>query len=819
MRSTLTGLLIASLLAVTPAQAFVWPNQIDRIERQLRDEDVATRRGAAHQLRDLPASVSAKLALVALADPDPDVRLAVVEVAMLRAPARAAAVVVPWLGDADLRLRLAAARALAIVPDERALAALGRVLADPDAEVREAAARALGITGRPEAARMLLGHLDDPVPLVREVVVDSLARLGDSGSVVPLLAKVQDPTLSVRRRVVRALGELGDDRAASSLLLAMQDADPTVRAEALGALGRLGVTAVVPSIASVLRTEEDGEVRRRAVAALAALGSAAAVDVLVESLRDPGPGVTVGDLAAALGVVGGGATARLERCLGGQPGTVMARGCAEALGAIGGPRATVALTEALRRGVLAPVAALSALGSLGDATALPIVLEHLADPVPATRAAAADAATALLDPRHPDGRATAPIARALAAARAADERRRLARLLGRTGAPEAVTALEPLVRADDDPALRAVAIEALGEIAPAGQDRVLLEALEDTDGSMRWAAAVALWRCASGAAARALLDRFDVSAGRDRSVLALALGGALSRSRDPEVVARAAALAGRARGEERDAILEGLGRAPGPSAGALVAGFGRAEAPVQDRAKAAEALATHADAVGVLRRLVADPDGAVRANAVWSLGSAGDGSDVSRLRAALEDPDVAVAGNAAAALARLSLRTRAVVGPALCAALSSSRSYVRANALVGASLVGERCDPAVARRLLHADASPVVRRAAATLVLRIPAAEARADQVALRRCAEQDVDGAVAALCGGASPAIPAQSDPVAVYVVPAAEAGPVARAPFALVLADGLMRLGVSDRRGLVFEAAAPRGKLSLEVPAPLDR
>ena len=44
-------------------------------------------------------------------------------------------------------------------------------------------------------------------------------------------------------------------------------------------------------------------------------------------------------------------------------------------------------------------------------------------------------------------------------------------------------------------------------------------------------------------------------------------------------------------------------------------------------------------------------------------------------------------------------------------------------------------------------------------------------------------------------------------------------RAPFALVLPDGLMRLGVTDRRGALFEQAAPRGEVMLEVPAPLAR
>jgi hypothetical protein len=49
--------------------------------------------------------------------------------------------------------------------------------------------------------------------------------------------------------------------------------------------------------------------------------------------------------------------------------------------------------------------------------------------------------------------------------------------------------------------------------------------------------------------------------------------------------------------------------------------------------------------------------------------------------------------------------------------------------------------------------------------------------------------------------------------------AEPAPRAPFALLRADGLMRLGLTDRRGEVFELDAPRGYVSLAVPAPLAR
>ncbi len=59
----------------------------------------------------------------------------------------------------------------------------------------------------------------------------------------------------------------------------------------------------------------------------------------------------------------------------------------------------------------------------------------------------------------------------------------------------------------------------------------------------------------------------------------------------------------------------------------------------------------------------------------------------------------------------------------------------------------------------------------------------------------------------------------VAVYVVPDGRSAPLSRAPFTLVRADGLLRLGLADRRGELFETGAPRGVIRLGVPAALAR
>ena len=58
---------------------------------------------------------------------------------------------------------------------------------------------------------------------------------------------------------------------------------------------------------------------------------------------------------------------------------------------------------------------------------------------------------------------------------------------------------------------------------------------------------------------------------------------------------------------------------------------------------------------------------------------------------------------------------------------------------------------------------------------------------------------------------------PLVVFVVPDGGTEPKGRAPFALVLPDGTMRLGLADRRGALFVAPLPGGGVELPVPPPL--
>ncbi|WP_438042634.1 HEAT repeat domain-containing protein [Sorangium sp. So ce128] len=846
------------------AAATLWPNVPEQIARALTSGDALERRLAATRVGELAPETAIRLIQRGMSDPDVEVRLHLAGAAVrLRMP-RAGDLVIEWLGEGDARLRLAACDVIRAAPTDRSVVALGRVLGDPDPHVRLAAATAMGAAGLPDAVSPLLGHLDDTAPEVRAEVARALGRIGDARAVVPLIGKVQDSVPEVRKATARALGELGDQRAVSALLLALQDASQDVRVEAVTALGRLRSDDATSAIADLVTASpgaagafpgarpsdsatSSNDVREAALRALGRIGSDAAVKALLAALAKDNPAAPRSAVRDALVSAGAAAVPALVAALAAAPSANTAAGAALVLGELKAREALPALARGMQRGVVPLRHGLRALGALGDPAALPGVLELLGDGDPAVRAEAIRAATALLDPARPDGRAVDP-ARALLVdpATAPDEKLALVQLLGRTGSPRAQAALLPLAKARSTP-LRLAVIEALGAARAAGQlgaavDAALLAALDDESADVRLRAAIALSRVAGPASARPLLQRLTVAAEQDRGALGIALSGALSRADDAGgagdaadakaardasgkgLVHEVAAAIASAPDAARDALIEGLGRMPGQAAGAALARMASA-APIDDRRKIAEALAGHPEAAAALRKLAGDPDPGVRANAIWSLGAAGDKDALPLLLPLLKDPDAAVAGNAAGAIGRAAgrLGQPARAAAALCAALPDARPYVRANALAALTVAGARCDGDAARDLLARDPAEAVRLAAADHLARSGADD---DRRALARCAAEDRNAAVAGRCARAAPprAPAAGAEDVVVFIVPfdAGRGGsvrdaPAPRAPFALVRADGLLRLGVADRRGEIFERGAPRGPIRLTVPAPL--
>src|SRR5260370_9807716 len=169
------------------------------------------------------------------------------------------------------------------------------------------------------------------------------------------------------------------------------------------------------------------------------------------------------------------------------------------------------------------------------------------------------------------------------------------------------------------------------------------------------------------------------------------------------------------------------------------------------------------------------------------------------------------AANAAAAIGRIAARVRApdAAKLALRPRCTEARRYVRANALAGLAIAGARCeDGAPERRKLADDPSDVVRAAAALLVSYKPGPD---DMHALDRCVHAELFARSAARCLAHPPTPPLGKNPVLVYVVPLGSATPKAGSSYRPVPAHGTVRSGLTDRRGALFDPAAPEGLLTL--------
>jgi HEAT repeat protein len=790
----------------------VWPDVAERIETALASSDPVRRRAGAAQLGTLAIPRAAPLVLRALADDDDDVKLAAADAALRLRLTAATELVIPWMTSPKAPLRRKACEVARAAPSPLSLAPLARALSDSDPEVRLAAAEALGFHDASGAVPPLLGRLDDPHPAVRVQIVGALARLGDSRAIVPLVGKVQDSASEVRLAVVRALGLLGDRRASQALVLALREVQPDIRREALMGLGKLRAADAVDAIAAFSQDRQP-LVRAAALGALGKIASPEALGALVALLgTGDDTGLELTPLREALVSAGLAAIPLLGPVLEGSATSAAATSAACIVGELGAGSQARTVLLSMRRGVLAVPAALRALGGMAGTDMVAVVLEFVGDSNSLVRDEARRAAGRLLDPGHPDGRAVEPLVAALRKPFATpSERAELAMLLGRTGAPRAGPALVELAQSEDA-SLRLAALQAFSVLGPAGADAVLLDLMKHREPETRLRAAVALSITGTAASRDALLERLEASGEMDRTLVITALGGILSRAPSDgaiEALHRRLALSS---GADRDGILVALGRAARPLALLRLTEF-VSGADVDDRRTVAGVLAARSDGEGLALKLLADPDPSVRAQAAWSLGALGGVGSVRPLDQAAGQAagDLDTAVNAAASLGRVGARTKSAVAELLCARLSDARPYVRANALVSLVAVGGRCGDGTVERRLLSDPVDAVRGAAARLVGAVRRGEA--DTAALTRCADDRVV-AVARLCGGRAETA-ARSYAVEVVVVPEGEAGPLPRAGYALQLSDGRVRVGLTDRRGAVFEAAAPDGPLVLRALA----
>lgn len=363
--------------------------------------------------------------------------------------------------DADLRMQ--AALALGEQRDARAVPELLTALEDEDVNVRYHAVEALGKLRAADAADALADVAETRDFFLAFAALDALKRIGDARAVPRVLPLLEDELL--REAAAELLGELGDEETVAPLtgLLNTPDAPTRVAARALASLHD--------------RYEKlYGEGSYIADLSRAAINATGAQNLL-EALGE----TEGGDLRPLALVVGWLEGVAVERALTRLLGHRDARG--EVLEALvrHGPRVTDLLIEQLGSEDLeVRKAAAVALGRIGDARAVPALIEVFEDD-PELTLAAADALAKIGDPRAFES-LLARVGDTSAAVRQS-----VIGALNSLGSPEMPARVLPLL-SDADPNVRESAVRIAGYFGYAECADLLLERCLDEDERVRRAA-------------------------------------------------------------------------------------------------------------------------------------------------------------------------------------------------------------------------------------------------------------------------------------------------------------------------------------------
>jgi len=274
----------------------------------LKDPETFVRFFAVESLGQLGGDEAVKLLMAAGSDPDPMVRVAAVKA--IDAMQDSDRLLAFFVGDTEATVRMFALAGQARRGKEDALAQLlALARARPD---DPGAPAALGESKNRVAVAPLTEMLASTEAPMRMFAAEALGKIAAPESRPHLVAALKDAEATVRAAAATALGKIGDASVASHLAEALKDADPVVRvsaAEGLAAFGQVEMDAYKDA----LRNEDYG-VRHVAVGSLRNVGTGkgeaarrAALDLLTTALNDPAPRVRIA-VVRALGALGDAAT-------------------------------------------------------------------------------------------------------------------------------------------------------------------------------------------------------------------------------------------------------------------------------------------------------------------------------------------------------------------------------------------------------------------------------------------------------------------------------------------------------------------------------
>jgi HEAT repeat protein len=383
--------------------------------------------------------------------------------------------------DADTVRKAQACQQLRRVGTAACAPALGALLADE--RLGHAARHALEGLPFPEATLALRDALGRTSGAARLGVIDSLGWRRDAESVSRLVPLLADADPAVAAVAATALGRIGGEPAIRALLGSLHTVNVVARPAVVDALLAVADRAVAagdasrlepiyPIYSALMAASEEDHVRMAAWIGVKHTGLGEAWDGSLTSiqllLRSQVPTAQVAGLWLAAGERGREATELCAGMLRSSP-VEMQIGLLAVLQRRGDPLA-LPKVRALAGSDDAEVrkAVWSALGSVGDATVVPLLAKAAASPDPLEQMAAQQSLVLL----H-RGDVTAALLAALPEA-PPSERRELFRALSGRGDPGAVPGLLKLAQGDN-PALQPGAFQALGRLVDGRHLRTLVE--------------------------------------------------------------------------------------------------------------------------------------------------------------------------------------------------------------------------------------------------------------------------------------------------------------------------------------------------------
>lgn len=251
--------------------------------------------------------------------------------------------------------------------------------------LRAAAVEALARTQAKRAISQINDALEDADPTVRAQAAMSVAMMYSPRSVELLQKLVFDSNLNVRRNAAQSMSRIDESDLADVIARALdQETDATTVEYLLAALQRNGGNSSLPVLQRYIE-EDSSQFREQAVKALRKLKIAASVPVFRRLLDDHTPTLRRQAIEQLAVLKCEGVLPRLRDMLKRDPDETVRGACAKALGDFGDETSVHLLEEALEDHPLVRLQAVIALGRLGQASAGPILLPLMRDPLPEVR--------------------------------------------------------------------------------------------------------------------------------------------------------------------------------------------------------------------------------------------------------------------------------------------------------------------------------------------------------------------------------------------------------------------------------------------------